>query len=318
MMKKISIIIPVYNVESYLKRCLDSIIAQSYRDFEVLLIDDGSNDSSPQICDEYALKDERIHVIHKENGGVSSARNAGLNLANGQYIAFVDSDDYIEADYLESLLKPFTEQSIQLSVCGYFFHSEICAPKCMTLEGNSMHYLLFNCVEYPYIEGYLWNKLYLSSIIRENHLQFNEKYRMCEDTLFNFEYFQYVKNAYVVNEPLYHYIVRENSAMKKKPESNELAMKELIDYFIGCTEDTRTLNALIGWAFKYWIRIIDISYYHNDISEYRNVRVLIKKYRKSLLKNNDLTRVEKLFVLLLNYCPYIYTLYKSRKMKSSK
>ena len=100
---KVSVIIPVYNAEQYLKRCLDSVLAQTYQDFEIICIDDGSTDNSGAICDEYAKKDSRIRILRKENGGVSSARNAGLNIAEGEYITFIDSDDYVDTDYMQTL-----------------------------------------------------------------------------------------------------------------------------------------------------------------------------------------------------------------------
>jgi len=115
----ISIIIPVYNVEDYLARCLESILFQSFKDFEVLLIDDGSTDGSGKICDAYAQNDTRIRVIHKVNGGVSSARNVGLNNANGQYISFVDSDDFVHPCFLEFLYNSIKSSKADISICDY-------------------------------------------------------------------------------------------------------------------------------------------------------------------------------------------------------
>ena len=112
-MKLISVIVPVYNVQAYLQRCVDSILAQTYENLEVILVDDGSPDSCPEICDEYAKKDARVRVIHKENGGLSSARNAGLDIAQGEYIGFVDSDDYISPNMYESLLQRLSEASVR-------------------------------------------------------------------------------------------------------------------------------------------------------------------------------------------------------------
>ncbi len=117
-MPQISIIVPVYNIEKYFHRCVDSILSQTFTDFELLLINDGSNDNSGAICDEYAAKDARIRVFHKENGGVSSARNLGLDNAKGEWITFVDSDDYVKPDYLSNLLAPhILEQTL-------FFHTQ--------------------------------------------------------------------------------------------------------------------------------------------------------------------------------------------------
>ncbi|MBR5112832.1 MAG: glycosyltransferase family 2 protein [Clostridia bacterium] len=116
--KKISVIVPIYNVEQYIIECLDSIVNQSYKKLEIILVDDGSPDNCGKICDEYAKKDSRIKVIHQENGGLSAARNAGLDVATGEYIGFVDSDDYIEMNFFEELLKSIEEYHASLAVCG--------------------------------------------------------------------------------------------------------------------------------------------------------------------------------------------------------
>ena len=115
-MAKVSVIVPVYNVEKYLKQCLDSIVDQTLEDLEIVLVDDGSVDSSGTICDEYAKKDARIKVIHKKNGGLSDARNVAIDIAKGEYITFVDSDDYVTDDYVESLYKLLVENNAQMSI----------------------------------------------------------------------------------------------------------------------------------------------------------------------------------------------------------
>ncbi len=122
---KISIIVPIYKVEKYLRRCIDSIRAQTYTNLEILLIDDGSPDRCPQICDEYASKDSRVRVIHQVNGGLSAARNTGINAATGKYIGFVDSDDYIDCSMYEKLLCSIIESNADVSVCGYKMISEV-------------------------------------------------------------------------------------------------------------------------------------------------------------------------------------------------
>ena len=115
----VSIIVPVYNTERFLNRCIDSVLAQTYSDWELLLVDDGSTDSSGSICDEYATQDSRIRVFHKENGGVSSARNLGLDYARGEWITFVDSDDYIAPDMIEKLYETQKRNNADITVCGY-------------------------------------------------------------------------------------------------------------------------------------------------------------------------------------------------------
>lgn len=119
-MCEISIIVPVYKVEPYLRKCVDSILAQTFTDFEVILVDDGSPDNSGKICDEYASKDSRVRVIHKKNGGLSSARNAGIDVARGKYLGFVDSDDYIEKDMYELLYDNIVKEQADLSICGIY------------------------------------------------------------------------------------------------------------------------------------------------------------------------------------------------------
>ena len=119
-MKKISVIIPVYNVEKYLYRCVDSVLGQTYYNIEVILIDDGSTDSSPEICDEYQKRDKRVKVIHKKNSGAASSRNIGLSSAKGDYIAFIDSDDYIELDMYENMMKINEEYNCDIVLCDCY------------------------------------------------------------------------------------------------------------------------------------------------------------------------------------------------------
>ena len=115
----ISVILPIYNVEKYLEKCLKSVINQTYKNLEIILVDDGSKDNSPQICDEYAVKDKRIVVIHKSNGGLSDARNAGIEIAKGKYITLIDSDDYVEKDYVQFLYQLIKENNAEMSICSH-------------------------------------------------------------------------------------------------------------------------------------------------------------------------------------------------------
>ena len=172
-MAKISIIVPVYNVEKYIKRCLDSIIAQTFEDIEIILVDDGSTDSSGIICDEYSKVDTRVRVIHKKNGGLSSARNAGIEAARGEFLGFIDSDDYISSDMFEVLYRNMVRERADLSICGIYQCYEGKKPRrnnpwyrVLTAEEaiviafrgkrfsvNAVNKLyrkaLFNCIRYP-------------------------------------------------------------------------------------------------------------------------------------------------------------------------
>lgn len=205
----ISIIVPVYNIEKYLHRCIDSILAQSFSDFEVLLIDDGSTDSSGIICDEYSQKDNRVKVFHKENGGVSSARNIGLKNANGKWITFIDSDDVIENDYINNIIK--VNDGIDLVITGYkqkkgdiietveYSEQIICVNEFLSQILNTSIYLI-SCIFY-----HPWRKLYKRSIIDNNRIEFDEDLFYGEDTVFIIKYLYFVKNIQIKNCTSYIY-----------------------------------------------------------------------------------------------------------------
>lgn len=199
-----SIIIPVYNVENELARCIESIINQTMHNFEVILVDDGSPDNCPQICDEYAEKYNYITVIHKENGGVSSARNAGIKIANGKYIWFIDSDDYIEPNSIEvisSHLKDdvdFLEFNVKTAISG----------KVENFSDFIKRYQIgYTLTAQP------WDKIYKTSLIRENNIQFDVEEKIGEDQLFNVCYYKVIKNFVFITDSLYHYVYRATSAM---------------------------------------------------------------------------------------------------------
>ena len=187
---KISVIIPVYNAEKYLYRCIDSVLAQTYQDFELLLIDDGSKDSSGVICDEYAAKDARVRVFHKENGGVSSARNLGLDNARGEWITFVDSDDWIKPLYLEHLMICAHTSDLVITYATVFSDNDNKGVKekypehDITAENFS---LLFeqNAMSWHTSP---WSKLYKRKIIENYRLRFEEDVHIGEDAIFLYSY----------------------------------------------------------------------------------------------------------------------------------
>lgn len=177
-----SIIVPVYKTEQYLDKCISSILRQSYTDFELILVDDGSPDNCPQMCDNYQKQDDRIKVLHKENGGVSSARNLGMSIATGEYILFVDSDDYIEPFSLQQLYEAQKEQQADL----YVFNN----GSVHELSSNNINEF-FEKYYFTYILGFgPWNKLYKRKIVQSNHLCFDTQETIGEDLLFNIEYYK--------------------------------------------------------------------------------------------------------------------------------
>lgn len=209
MHRKISIIVPVYNAEKYLHRCIDSILKQTFADFELLLVNDGSKDASGRICDEYAAKDERVKVFHKQNGGVSSARNLGLDNVSTEWIAFVDSDDWIEDDYLQKLHKPDVEADLLL--CGYQPWMPFVEEK--TYNGREeITDLLSNHIFYF---SNVYAKLFRANMIREQNIRFDEKMNYAEDTVFVFSYLLYISCVVTLSPSGYHYVDADGSLTKK-------------------------------------------------------------------------------------------------------
>lgn len=212
---KISVIIPVFNAEKYIERCVRSIMVQSFADFEVLLINDGSVDNSGEICEELCNRDERFNLYSQKNEGPSAARNYGISLSKGSFIAFVDADDYVDHTYLQSLYDSITSTNAELSCMGYYEHSKYHKhpmPLHDFLEFEniiiSQHQFL-GAIFKGVGGGVLWGKLFNSSIIFQNNLMLDPKIRMYEDTVFVLEYAFYCKSISIVEACLYHYN-REN------------------------------------------------------------------------------------------------------------
>ena len=213
MSKLLSVIVPVYNVESYLPTCIESIINQTYSNLELFLVDDGSTDKSGEICDEYAKKDSRIMVIHKENGGQGSARNRALDIAKGEYIAFVDSDDHIELNMYDAMINALERTDSDLVLCGFYTDSglrivdSIVPEKEMIFESDEE--LLRKYFDSPFVGGQPWNKVFKSSVFDE--LRFPEGTAR-EDVYIMHLALSKCKRAVHCGKRLYHYIVRDGSS----------------------------------------------------------------------------------------------------------
>ncbi len=219
---KVSIIVPIYNVEKYLCRCIESLLVQTYRDIEIILVDDGSPDGCPELCDEYAEKDTRIRVIHKKNGGLADARNCGIEVALGEYIYFVDSDDHIEPDAVENMVAAMQTENVDLVMSSYYidyanegYSVECNIPKRMVFKGREklpsaiaeMEKISFNVV---------WNKLYRAELIKKNSLRFQKDGMPGEDLLFNCGYMMLEPDAVLIPEKTYHYMRQDEDSLAGK------------------------------------------------------------------------------------------------------
>lgn len=217
----ISVIVPVYNVEIYLERCIKSIVEQSFKDLEILLIDDGSTDNSGLICDKWAEKDKRIHVIHKKNGGLSDARNAGLDIYKGEYVCFVDSDDYLEIDMLEELMCALEKNKADIAVCNFVYeyededkqtqnYEEFRIEEELLLTGRQ--FMLLGTKERHSFGVVVWNKLFKRKIFQK--LRFPEG-KLHEDEFVFHQIMYKCKSVICIPKTGYHYFQRKGSITSK-------------------------------------------------------------------------------------------------------
>lgn len=234
----ISVVVPCYNVEKYLEKCVESIINQTYQNLEIILVDDGAKDGTPDLCDKLALTDSRIKVLHKVNGGLSDARNAGIAVANGRYITFFDSDDWIEPDTIKIAYDKMSADNLDLVVWGYtadfvddnenVLSNRNCAVNGVCeIDGNNAVLIQKDTLG---ISGYAWNKLYKTDIIKNNNLLFEKGISLVEDILFNSLYFCKSKKIAFIDYIGNHYIQRGRVTLGTKRYENMFELK-----LMGCT-----------------------------------------------------------------------------------
>ena len=274
----ITIIVPVYNVEKYLGTCIKSILLQTYRDFELILVNDGSKDKSGKICDEYALKDNRVRVFHKKNGGVSSARNYGIEHAIGQWICFIDSDDTIDSTYLEDF--QLTDISYDLYMQGYKKRTRRTVLNVYSFNGY-MYEELSDIVSYSEL-NYIINspcfKLYKRSIIREKKIFFDTNTSYGEDHIFSLEYLSYVRTIKYTIASGYNYYVGERESLNNRI----VPLNEMCYY----TQKSRNLQMQFYNNYKYK-RLLET---YNQIYENNIIRVLRSLFaeKANLNKYNEI------------------------------
>lgn len=212
----VSIIVPVYNAEDCLRRCVESVLNQEYTDFELLLADDGSTDGSGALCDAFAAGDSRVRVFHKENSGVSDTRNLCLSQAHGRYLQFLDADDWITPDATKMLVRAMEEHQCDLVVSDFYrvvgervsHKGDINEDGVLSREEYAAH-MMENPADYYY--GVLWNKLYRRDLVEEHHLRMDSAISWCEDFMFNLEYIRCARRFYALQMPVYYYVKTKGS-----------------------------------------------------------------------------------------------------------
>jgi len=317
---KISCIVPVYNVEKYLHCCIDSILSQTFTDFELILVDDGSPDNSPAICDEYARKDNRIKVIHQKNAGVSVARNSGMDIMQGDYYCFIDSDDWITTDYLEKLYNTAKEENADLVVCGYNWQTkdgswklmspdEIKEKKVFTRESFFCAFpkMRVACKAFMALQS-PWMRLYRQ--VSKSHPRFDPSVKYGEDYLFNLEFYNSdFKKIVYIPDCLYQYRWTVGSAGK------QISEKRIHDeiYIINRTEDffmTYCSEKSIKYFYQYkkqqMAMLVNSLFIAEEKGIEKNILSRLKQIRKQIsvkiLFYNffKLKQTVTLFLLIMN------------------
>ena len=297
----ISVIVPVYNVEQYLPKCIDTIVNQTYQNLEIILIDDGSTDNSGKMCDEYLSNDNRIKVIHKENGGLSDARNIGLNIATGKYITFVDSDDYIDKNYVEILYNLLVKNDADISV-GRNYREY---PEKTVNMGINKEMLLTNeeaLEKLLYEDDFdtsAWAKLYKKDLF--NDIRF-PKNRIYEDMATTYKLIDKASKIYLGSYPIYHYIVRGSSLSNQNyTEKNWdliLSNEEMSKYILKKYPDlTNAVKRRMVKSYLY-VLIALICFEKKPTEDYYKLIKYVKENRKEVLKDKKVSKKDRIYIYL--------------------
>ncbi len=260
----VSVIVPIYNVEKYVDRCVESIVSQTYKNLEIILVDDGSPDRCPEMCDEWALKDKRIRVVHKENGGLSDARNAGFDVSSGELICYIDSDDWIKPDFVSSMYVTMLNDGVDVVECATNYVSEegriIRIRKTPDVEKIDKINALNRLVLEDGVYQTVWNKLYK----REICIPF-EKGKLNEDEYFTWKVFDNINKLAFVERPLYNYLQRGGSIIQSNYTIRRLdglrakfeRMQELQKYEILASLTRQQLTIDCMWHLQSVLRCLD-------------------------------------------------------------
>lgn len=265
----VSIIVPVYNAEKFLNRCVDSILRQEYSTFELILVNDGSTDSSARICDQYAAEDSRVIVIHKENSGVSDSRNLALDRARGKYIQFLDSDDWITPDATKLFVRSAETHQCDLVISDFYrvvgdrvsHKGDIEEDGIMNREQYAAH-MMENPADFYY--GVIWNKLFRRDLIEKHHLRMDSNLNWCEDFLFNLEYIRHANVFLALQAPIYYYVKTKGSLVSQSMSINRIIKTKLL-------------------LFEYYNEFYKSVYEEED---YSKIRLQIYSFLLSTAKDN--------------------------------
>lgn len=308
--KLISVIVPVYNTGKYFNHCIESIVNQTYENLEIIIVDDGSTDGTSKDCDEWATKDSRIKVIHKENGGVSSARNMGIDNATGEYVGFVDSDDYIDLDMYEIMLNQIIENNADAARCGVV--RELGSSK--TEEWGTGNYdvrvvdskqVLADVGEaVGIVPVHVGNKLFKIKCI--GNIRFDTSFKFAEDTLFNFMVAKNIRKMVYNDVDRYHYVDNELSVTSNDINENNFDEHRVMDVIFSLADEEALPHCIKGdvlKSFRTLRQIIESDKYLDRFDEIRN-RIISNK--QEIFSLPIYSKITKLRTLLLWISPSVY------------
>ncbi|MDD6603196.1 MAG: glycosyltransferase [Eubacteriales bacterium] len=312
----VSIIVPVYNVGLYLNDALNSLREQTYNNLEFVLIDDGSEDESGAICDKFAELDKRFSVFHKENGGVSSARNIGVEKASGEYIMFLDADDMLEENAVEKLVDIITRETADVVLFEYTVDSADGSSVPVVHSELNGEIAIKDAIKHSIMptNRFLWSKIYKAEIVK--NIRFDTSLHLGEDTVFACEAMLQGSKAYFLAEPLYHYVQSESSATRKpffdkRILSGKDAYWRLVEI---CKENYPDLVNIAIKQYVELLMIIIMDMFKNPKDNATNIELYskeVKKYTRSAIKSEDCTRSTIIKLILCNISPKL--MYKVRK-----
>ena len=315
----ISVVIAAYNTEKYIAKCLESLKKQTYTDFEAIVVVDGATDKTSDICEEFSRQDSRFIIVYRKNGGLAAARNTGLEKCTAEYVAFVDSDDYVSPKYLESLLNAIKMNNCDISACGYIFEDENGNEKYRTERKDELmnNELFLNNMLIPVNRSYgafVWNKLYKNEIIKKYNIRFPaQKKYLFEDHYFNYEYMKYARSGYYTSSCAYYYITRENTGIIRGITENNRAAEKWFHYadvfdliiddsYKGFNEFKEQIKMMKVWHSSTAVRVL--AYYDgSNTQEYRNMRKYIKENMITYLKTPYIGVKKKIGMMLTYFTP---------------
>ncbi|OIK09361.1 glycosyl transferase [Bacillus sp. MUM 116] len=317
---KISIIVPVYKVEPYIQKCVDSILAQTMTDFELILINDGSPDRCGEICDEYARKDKRIRVIHKENGGQATARNAGIDIASGDFIGFIDSDDWIEPDMYELLYNMCVENNCEIANCTstIYFKNKTVKNGTHPLTIHNKEQAMRTMLEGKLYDEVVWTKLIKRSLLDEIRFPVGIIY---EDTAFTYKLIHKSNRVCCIGAPKYHYIKRDESTMdraiKKLRIDGVLIYDEMYQFIEKHYPELRDLVALK--LANSAMTILNLISSHPEFPQYKEqylkVTKILNNYFKTTIRLKEYPKTVKVLLAATKIQPYFYKLLMNYRRK---